>query len=190
MTAVEMLKNLRRNKNLYLISHRGNKKVWFAPDIPGTLPISKQETLEKTAEFSAPAGSFNSILDNIAGWMSYEHHLGPRISAATAFVLMSPTQKSKPSVEFTTRELSTVEWGNRGRLVYGLDDKYVAYFCAGVMQGLQTALRHPVADVKVEILNAVTDTVNSNLKSFEHLGQWLAEALVVELCKRSLIEKC
>ena len=191
MNAVDMLKNLRQNQNLYLISNHGNKKLWFAPNIPNTLPISEQAIPVKTEIFAPPSGIFNPILDNMAGWMSYDHHLGGKISSATAFISISPNNKAEPSVEFVLRNLPAVEWNtDSDRLVYGLDTAYVTYFCTGVIQGLQTAFWHPVADIKVEIISAITDMINSDLKAFERLGQWVTEALIVEMCKRSLIERC
>jgi hypothetical protein len=189
MNASDILKTLRQNENLYLIANRGNKKLWFGTDIPDKLPISNQEFSVKIERFSPPGGIFKPVLANIAGWMSYDQHFDGKISSATAFILISPSDKSEPSVEFTLRKLPAIKWNlNQERLVYGLDGEYFTYFCSGIMRGLQTVLWHPVADIKVHILNAIIDTINSDLKAFENLGQWLTEALIVEMCRTSLIE--
>ena len=183
-----MLQYLRQNENLYLISSRGNKKLWYKPNIPNTLPIGEQEMPVATEILTSSTGVFKPLPVSIAGWMSFDRHSGGRISSATAFVSFSPCGKAKPIIEISKRNWSPVEWGKGSRLVYGLDDTYMSHFCAGIMNGLLSTLSHPVADIKVEILSAITDKVNASQRAFEGVGQWLAEALLIEMCKRDCFQ--
>ncbi len=188
MSAQALLSALKQNRFLYLVANRGNKKVWFAPSLPNALPVSNKEVVVVAEESFLPYGHFTPVSKALSGWMSFWQHFGPRCSSATLFMSISPKHSTTPTLEIAvgvhSRNSSAQE---TGYLHYGLDDVFITPLCAGIKEGLQSVVSHPVADVRVSITNAIVSEIESSPKSFEWLGQWLTEALLVEMCKRGII---
>ncbi len=188
MTAQALLSTLQQNEFLYLVANQGSKKVWFAPSLPKELPVNDKEVVVLAEENSLPYGHFTPISKALSGWMSFWQHFGPRCSSATLFMSISPRRSNISAIEIVvgahSRESSAKE---AGYLHYGLDDGFITSLCAGIKKGLQSVVSHPVADVRVSITNAIVSEIESSPQSIEWLGQWLTEALLVEMCKRGII---
>lgn len=184
MKAHEILESLKQNKNLYLISNNGNKKLWFSPKIPEALSEENIGQTIKVEQIPLPYGHFTPIHNGISGGMSYWQHLGGRCSSATAFIAVSPNHQNKGIVE--------IEWIEQEEAYSELykftaNSKYINSFCEGLIKGLQTVVSHPIADIRITIYGLIENNVESNQMAFLNLGQWITEALIIELCKVGFI---
>ncbi len=73
--------------------------------------------------------------------------------------------------------------------MYGFEaEDYLTYFCKGLLSGLLVPyISYPIADLKVHILNAISDRVDSAPKAFEYLDDWLTSAMIFQMYERDMI---
>lgn len=189
MNPSSLVKELQCNRNLYLISNHGNKILWFSTDLPTGLPVGTKKRVMARENVPLPYGHFRAISGGVSGWMSYWQHFGGNCYSATAFVSISPGDMKRSGLEVLLCESTHPVEVGEDLYRFGLLEEYQSPFCTGILTGLQTLLSHPVAGVRVEVLNAIEHAVDSTMKGFEFLGQWLTEALIIEMCRRDFIER-
>jgi len=188
MDANRLLVELRTNPFLYALSGRGNKKLWFSTEIPKQLPVSNATHIIGTEEL--PTKLHLTIADQISGWMSYWRHTSGTIQAATTFLTLEPIHSQKGTIQILHHEVPIVNPLETYPETpeYGLFESFLEPFCQGLLKGLTETAYRPITGVKISILNAIMDPIYSTQKTFEWLGQWLVEALILELCRRELIQ--
>ena len=122
--------------------------------------------------------------------MSYWHNTGPKYSPATASISMEPKNRKQATVDIVFCEPPQHSDAGSDRFQYWLAvpaGHHLLPFCKGITEGLQGIASHRVADVRVRILNAVIDNIDSTARTFEVLGQRLTEALDIEMHRRGVI---
>jgi hypothetical protein len=192
ISADHLAEQLKQRANLLRIEHAGNTKIWFSTEIPNQLPVQNKVHHVATERVALPYHHYFVTANSLAGWMTFWRHVGPRCVAATAFISISPLNSKQPIAEYEmTQAPANLIAENEAHWLYGFEsENYLSYFCAGLTHGLLVSyLGHPLADVKISILNALSHRVDSSPKAFELLGQWLMEAMVFELYKRDWIQK-
>jgi len=185
MMVNDILKVLRRNENIYNISNNGNKKVWFSLKKPEKLIIGDEILIHKEY-IHLPFGHYTPVTAELFGCMSYWQHFGGRCSSATAYLSISPLQKNEGLVEVVWNKPSKVN--KNGNVKFSTNEEYINSFCKGLVSGLQSVVSHPIADVRITILGVSEDVVESNQMAFLNLGQWIVEALIIEMCREGLID--
>lgn len=191
ISADQLAEHLKQKAHLLRIEYEGNTKVWFSNQIPPQLPIGDSTRHISTEQVALPRNRYLVTTNTLTGWMTFWRHTGPRCMAATAFISVSPLEAKEPVVDFESVELpmnlvvdSDTQW------LYGFESKdYVSCLCKGLTEGLLAPyLGHPLADIRISILNALSHRVDSSAKAFEALGQWLMEAMIFEMYKRDWIQ--
>lgn len=186
MMTDSILEILRRNENIYNISHNGNKKLWFSLEKPENLIVG-DELLIQEEPIHLPFGHYTPVNAELFGCMSYWQHLGGRCSSATACLSISPLQKNEGLVEIVW--IKPNEIGKNGNIMLSTNKEFISSFCKGIIKGLQSVVSHPIADIKLTIHGIIEDTVESNQMAFLNMGQWIVEALIIEMCKKGIIDR-
>lgn len=190
--ASELVERLKLNANLLRVENYENTKVWFSTHIPAELPMGSKAIHVTTEKVPLPFNHYCVTANELSGWMTFSWHLGGHVSGATAFIAVSPLGAGRAIVEIELVEpLKDLVTSTNGRYLYGFESSdYLAFLGKGLISGLQTpTLMHPLADVKIRILNAISDKIDSSAKAFGTLGEWLIWALIFEMYKQGWIRQ-
>ena len=191
LSADQLAERLKQKTNLLRIEHEGNTKVWFSPHVPDELPIGVSAHRLSTEKVALPYNHYFSLAHALTGWMIYWRHTGPRYVGAGAFISVSPLGAKKPVVDIELGEWSdTVTEDSQAQWLFGFESRdYVSYLCKGLTEGLLVSyLGHPLADVRIRLLNALSHKIDSSAMAFQVLGKWLMNALIFEMYKRDWIK--
>ncbi len=187
MNPKDLLKTIRTRDNIFEISRRGNKKMWFSTHIPAELPVGDTAKTLKRITVPSYTGRYAKALGEVSGWLSWWVHTGPKLSSATAFIKILPHDEDGNQIILTHCE-PIRDWEKSGdRVQFGLDSEWLASLMVGIAKGLESVYLNPLANVEVCILNTIVDSVDSDLNALELTGQWLMERLLIELYRRELV---
>lgn len=189
-SADQLVERLKRRANLLRFERHGAVPIWFSTQIPADLPIGDQVRHITRDNITLPDNRYWTATNELSGWMTYWWHLGGHCYAATAFILVGPLNTSMPVVEIDlARPPGSTADETDGQCIYGFEaHDFLTYFCKGLLAGLSVPyIYDPVADLKVRILNAISDRIDSTPKAFEYLGEWLMSAVIFEMYKRDMI---
>jgi len=189
--AEQIANQLKQKANLLRIEHSGNTQIWFSNETPANLPIANSFRNISSEKVPLPHNHYQVITNEIKGWLIFWKHLGPKCMAAGTFISISPLNSGKAVVTIELAELQTNSGENSDALwMYGFESENdISYLCKGITDGLLAPyIGHPLADVKIRILNSLTHKVDSSPKAFEVLGNYLMEAMIFELFKRDWIK--
>jgi hypothetical protein len=187
--ANQIVDRLQRKVNLFRVANYGNTKIWFSDEIPAELPVGNKIENISTESVSLPYNNYRVLTNDLTGWVIFWKHLGPRCMAAGAFISISPLNSQKAVAKIELSENNFME-SDDAHWMYGFESPdYIPYICKGLVNGLSmSCIDHPVADVKIRILNLLTHKVDTSPMAFEILGNYLMEAMVFEMYKRDWIE--
>jgi hypothetical protein len=189
-TAENLIVLLRQDK--YRIQYKPvpQAKFWFATEIPLELPIGSEcEVLIRENVFLMQ-GKYFTILQPLSGWLSFWQHRGGHCWAATAFVSVEPLNESSPIIQFECMKDPFVSTQSASsQYVYDFETaEYLSLFMQGFKTNLRDGYKHAhVADIRIRILNAISDRIDSAPLAFECLGNWLSECMIAEFDQRGLI---
>lgn len=192
LRAVELVEYLKRRSNLLRVDHGGHTQVWFSSSVPAGLPLRERAESLGSELVIIPAQIYYTPTRRLTGGMMYWQHTGPRIIEAAAYISIRPLQSEKPFAEFASRASAEGHstQASTGLWAYGFAaEKYKEYFREGMLEGIsEPAEGYPLADVRIEILAALSHPVGSSPHAFQVLGQWLIEALISEMYQGNLLE--
>jgi len=187
MDANKLTQSLHDDSHLHYLGARGNEKVWFSTRLLRGLPISRNSKVLIEQDIPMQASSYRTLQRGLQGWMSYWRHMGGNIYEAAAFMRMTPLGSGLPRVRLSLHGETTNNAEDFSQYYFGPNDEFYSSFITGTLEALKAPLSHPLADVSMEILNAIQHPVHSTAKAFELLSARLVEAMIVEMCRRGYI---
>jgi hypothetical protein len=163
---------------------------WFATEIPPELPVGSELEVLVRENVIQTQGKYFTIAQPLSGWLSFWQHRGGHCWAATAFVSVEPLNESSPVIQFEwMKDPSVSTQFASSQYVYGFEmAEYLSFFMQGFKTNLRDGYQHePVADIRIRILNVISDRIDSAPRAFECLGKWLSECMIAQFDQRGLI---